>query len=155
MKVQSTVLKIAVVWISAVCFLLTGCGPRRRKIEFVVPDGFRGPFLIIEHPSGQSGAFHEGKLTLTVPSSRILLIEDDSAFSEWTLRSARYANADVLATANDHDRSLVALRGGGNSSGMRQGLIIPPHHSCFVGTDDEFAKCDFRELENLIAIERH
>jgi hypothetical protein len=133
---------------------LAGCRFEPREIEFVVPDGFQGPFLIVERPDGQSGEFREGKLTLTVPPSRILAIRDDSAFNEWTKRSARYEGGGNLPIDNEFDASLVALRGGGHGSGVRGSRAIPPHHSYFVGTDAEFMACDYTQLENQIAVQR-
>jgi len=135
----------------AVLALAGGCGWQTREIEFVVPDGFSGPFIIIDGDGGQSGAFRDGKLTLTVPDTRILVVDDDSAFSEWTTRTARYANGDVLAIDNEFEGSLTALRGGGHSSGVHGELIIPPHHTYYVGTESELLECDFSELESRIA----
>jgi hypothetical protein len=131
-----------------------GCRLQPREIEFVVPDGFRGPFLIIEHPDGQSGDFRNGKLSLEIPPSRILTVKDDSAFDEWTTRSARYQSGIELPLDHEVDASHVALRGGGESAGVRRNLVIPQHMSFFVGTDADFDECDFTELENQIATER-
>lgn len=146
-------LQMALLGLLCVC-IVASCRLQTREIEFVVPDGFTGAFIIIERADGQSGEFQKGKLTLTVPPSRILAVKDDSAFDEWTTRSARFQNGDNLAIDNEFDASLVALRGGGDSSGVRGDLVIPPHQSYFVGTDAEFMKCDFAELENQIAIAR-
>lgn len=131
-----------------------GCWSPPRTIEFIVRDGFRGPFIIVERERGQSGAFRDGKLTLIVPPSGIVEIDDDSAFYEMTLRSARYASGEILPIDHEFDASLVALRGGGHSSGMRGNLHIPPHYSYFVGTEEEFFNCDFSDLERQIAVSR-
>src|SRR4051812_45852520 len=152
MITRTTVSMTAAQWTLAASMLVIGCRLKHREIEFIFPDGFKGPFIIIKNAAGPSGAFHQDKLTLMVPASRVVLINDDSALNEWTVRSARFASGDSLPIDNEHDRSLIALRGGGYSSGMRQGLTIPPHHSYFVGTEDEFEKCDFSELENQIAV---
>jgi len=137
-----------------VILTLVGCRLEPREIEFVVPAGFHGPFIIITGTSGQSGAFRNGKVTINVPKSRIVVMDDDSAFLEMTRWTARFADGRPLSIGGEVSESVIALRGGGHSSGMSRELIIPPHSEFFVGTDDEFVKADFADLLRKISSPR-
>ena len=124
---------------------LVGVGCRdtmgHKVIEFVVPAGFKGPFVIIEGPDGQSCDRKDGKITFIVPESRIVVVRNDGVFDSFRLE-ARYADGTPLAVEYEAKATTLALRFGGHSSQ----LGVKPHHECFVGSEDEWAKCDWSEL---------
>ena len=98
-----------------------------REIEFVFPTGFRGPFVVLVGPNGNPAEFVNGKLTLTVPSSRIVWVQRDSAFMEMTRRKARFADGIPLPTDEGAAPNDLVLR----SAGGATGIDIPMHHAFF------------------------
>src|SRR6476620_3371163 len=90
---------------------------RTNEIEFVLPAGFRGPFVVMVDPNGVSGDFVNGKLTLRVPKSRIVRLRSMSAFMQMTRRSARFEDGQPLAVEQEHEPNRVLLRFGGGATG--------------------------------------
>ena len=115
---------------------------RVNEIEFIVPAGFRGPFVIMIDPNGVSGDFVNGKLTLRVPKSRIVRVRSMSAFMEMTHRSARFEDGLSLAVEQEHEPNRVLLRPGGRATGTK----FPQHDGYFVGTEAEHLQCDFATI---------
>jgi hypothetical protein len=117
---------------------LSGCGGSA-CIKFVLPPGFRGPFIIMEDPNGRDGTSTGNDLTITVPPSGIALIKDDALFFRDASRIAVFDDGAPLQLETRGDGTTIALRGGTHSSGLN----IAPHHEYYVGTADEYEACDF------------
>ena len=115
---------------------------RVKEIEFIVPTGFRGPYVIMLDPNGVSGDFVNGRLTLRVPDSRIVRVRSMSAFMQMTHRSALFEDGQPLAVEQEHEPNRVLLRAGGGATGRE----FPQHVGYFVGTEAEHLKCDFAKI---------
>ena len=115
---------------------------RTNEIEFILPSGFRGPFVIMFDPNGVSGDFVNGKLTLRIPKSRIVRMRSMSAFMEMTHRSARFDDGLPLEVEHEHEPNRVLLRTGGKAIG----IDFPQHDGYFVGTEAEHLKGDYAKI---------
>jgi hypothetical protein len=128
--------------------MTAGCSNLGQPVtmEFVLPAGFKGPFIIVTGSNGQSCQLRGNKVTFHVPESGILIVEKDLLFIDEYRLVARFADGTPLSTSTFAAPTQCALRGGGHSSGYSNGLDIPPHEEWFVGTETEFADCDYRQL---------
>jgi hypothetical protein len=89
---------------------MTSCGPERSglPVEFIVPDGFHGIFVIKEdRNSGAKPEYVEGRVRYTVPVSGVLHTADVRPLRRWHSESAKYLGGKVIpnamtATAEDH-----------------------------------------------------
>src|SRR6478672_6051102 len=94
------------------CLIIGGCSfwSSPTKIEFVLPVGFKGPFVTVKEPDGQSCKPKHGKLVLEVPESGVLTIKDDRVFGPWHRLGARYADGTPLPIEVEAPKNAVALR---------------------------------------------
>jgi hypothetical protein len=122
---------------------------KAEEVEFVLPAGFRGPFVIVVAPDGQSCDSVDGLVSLSVPEARVVKIEDASILAESTPWRARFVGGSMLPNSWEARESDVSLHFGPHESQRH----VRPHVQCFVGTEKEYSKCDFSELKSRISID--
>lgn len=127
----------------ALCLCIAGsCSHMRlRTIEFIVPVGFKGPFVTVTREDGQVCVARGGKITLVVPPSGVVAVQDGRIFNGEFRLVARYADGTPLEVEGEASNT-VALRVGGDSAQ----LGVMPHMRWFVGSEEDFARSDFSEL---------
>lgn len=87
-------------WIVAICaaLLLTGWTvisnlQRRYDVEFVVPDGFHGIFVIKEdRKNGIPPEWTDNSVRYIIPKSGVLITTDTSPLDVWHSESAKYSS---------------------------------------------------------------
>ena len=76
---------------------LPGCEKDDLMVQYVVPDGYHGYFLVVrdaEH--GQTPIRTGARVTLIIPQAGLLAIRDDSFFYGWHSESARSYSGQKL-----------------------------------------------------------
>lgn len=67
------------------------------RIEFVVPNGFHGIFVVEEDAeSGSPPQEVDGVVRYVIPKSGVLITTDAESFYDWHSESARYANGQEI-----------------------------------------------------------
>lgn len=115
-------------------------------IHFVVPDGFRGPFVVIEDKDAPELPIVNGCYVVNVPQTRVLPIHSDAAFRHWTSREAEFVSGAPLRCGDgipsgptDGETMLRSM--GWSGSTNHEG-----HHNFFVGTLAEAQASDFDRI---------
>jgi len=116
-----------------------GCDASGPPIRFIVPNGFKGKFDIIQDPkSGVVLTNRGGTLTCVVPPTGQLHVRSLKPFGKWHSETASYADGTALLLQADTslpqaDTSSISLFSLGSfASGSTQGV------SYLVGTSAEF-----------------
>ncbi len=112
-------------------------------VEFVVPAGFHGPFVVVQGKRGQIDS--TSKVTFFIPDSRILEIDNDVLHAPHR-SMARYEDGTPLPIDYEATADQVALRMG--AEGAQMG--VRTHAKYFVGTESDFARGDYSELLKAI-----
>lgn len=118
-------------------------------IEYVLPDGFTGPFIIVVADDGADAVTDRWKYTVvTVPQSGKVTIRDDSFLHESSFVKARYSNGERIPIGGIDTETSFALWMGGWSSGQNlvKRLKYGPAHKYFVGSRSEFEEFDFHNF---------
>lgn len=119
------------------------CHSGKRQIEYVFPDGFRGPAVIRENQKDGIPACEVPWLprttvcTLRFPSSGVLNIQGESPGKLWHWAAAHYANGTVIPVPNTPagvkvSKDEIALWTFGSVQNGEDWL--------FIGTEDQFRK---------------
>jgi hypothetical protein len=84
----------------------TGCGAKRGyPVEFIVPDGFHGIFVIEEvSEGGTEPEFVEGSYRYVIPESGVLKTTDARPFYRWHSESARFASGKEISNMKTPSR---------------------------------------------------
>ena len=120
-----------------------GCRYGTLQIQYIFPDGFKGPAVIRVNQNGGIPACDVPWLprtqlcVLQFPSSGVLNIQDGSPGEQWHRASARYTNGSVIpvpdaasgVTVSKNEIALWAI-----------GSVQNGEDWLFVGTEDEFRK---------------
>lgn len=109
-----------------------------KAVTFVIPDGFTGPFAVIERPDGINIDAREIECRIEVPSSRVVALRSADVLREmrrWRLVTVPGKEIDVYEVGDDAQ----TLRGGGYFD--RTGHL--PRFEFFVGTLQESESFDF------------
>jgi hypothetical protein len=120
--------------------LALGCHTRTTRIDYVLPNEYRGAFIIYTNSAGGitlPRAVNNGLevVTCSIPRTGVLYVCDDYPFYRWHRVQARFENGEPLPVASKGDQlpaGIVALWGGGSRGG---GMIYD-----FVGTTTEAEK---------------
>jgi hypothetical protein len=115
--------------------------PQYRVVHFVIPDGFRGPFVIVESSDGQELTERGGITQMHITDGRVVKVKSIAVFRELRQRRASYASGGNIPVFDVRDDQ-IALRSNGLNS--RDGG--PEQLELFVGTEQEFRNCDFAKL---------
>lgn len=77
---------------------LSGCyeGQRGLAVLMVVPDGFRGPFTIVENPGGSAISLDGSRYVHRLPTNGVLRVRARRGFEEWHLTSPQFASGQSL-----------------------------------------------------------
>jgi len=77
--------------------LLIGCtGGHGRPVDYVLPDGYRGEFEIIQAKDGGRLPIENGAEVCQIPTNGLLKVDSLEAFRRWHTESARYASGGGL-----------------------------------------------------------
>jgi hypothetical protein len=124
-------------FLGGILIMVVSCRARSPHVHIVLPDGFRGYFLI--YPNQPDGAKIEpngDEYTVQIPKGGVLRIQGDGPFLSWHSRSAAFENGMEIPMAS-HEENLpqdkVAFWGGGTRSENHG----PMHFYYFVGTEAE------------------
>lgn len=76
--------------------------PQVKQLHFVVPDNYRGLFVIKRTPGSGLGYEQKGKVFIfRIPSSGILQIEGKNPGQDWHTMTAEYASGAALEAVNN------------------------------------------------------
>jgi len=117
-------------------------------VEFVVPDGYRGRFVLFVDPiNGVALRQRDGVVTIDIPVSGVLRIKDDSILARWHTPKARYQDGTpILYEPNGKAKPGEAmLLGAGSSEVDEDGTRI---HWNYVGT-----RADYDQGIGITAVE--
>src|SRR5947209_5577827 len=109
-----------------------GCERRSPIIEFVLPDGFRGAFIVYTNQvDGVDLPFAANTYTCVIPSSGVLKVRKDGPFYNWHRTRARYENGTILPVLSHSEHiasGTVAFWNGASEVNMLYD---------FIGTQEE------------------
>ena len=110
-----------------------GCQRKSPSIHFVLPNGYRGAFLIrSDQADGSELQEKAGRYTFIIPESGTLKIQGAGPFYDWHSVSASFVGGEVISVPNEPERlkpDQLALWTDDSAPG---GVIY-----FFVGTRDE------------------
>jgi hypothetical protein len=116
------------------------------RVHFVLPNQFRGAFVILKDPASSAAIEdHYFSTTLRIPEDAVLRVPSDSFFHRGSRWSASYLNGERLPLDDElsnrpEDRiRQVTLWSAGFGDGSAHG----PRYDFFVGTRAEFEDFDF------------
>jgi hypothetical protein len=66
------------------------------QIEFIVPKGFSGAFIIVQHPTANQPKWVDGVARVDVPASRIVYVKSFEFLEEPGQRRARFEDGTVI-----------------------------------------------------------
>ena len=122
-------------------------------MSFVLPDGFQGPFLVVEDANAPPIERKNGDFVVSIPESRIVRVKSLSLLRDWHQERASYRNGKTLPVGPhagaDVGTSVVALR----SRGIGAHNDRPDVAHFFVGTESDAYEYDFRALENVAVVD--
>jgi hypothetical protein len=83
---------------------------RRCYVEFVVPNGFHGVFVVKEDPVSGAAPEREGDLVrYVIPESGVLITADAEPLLNWHTPSARFANGEKISNLAEDRYILIGL----------------------------------------------
>lgn len=120
-----------------ICVVSGGCGSRVRSFHIVVPNGFKGEVMIVEHHSAPPATQDEaGRYLFRVPDSGVLKVPSFRPFEMAHRWSAEYESGQPIPCyPGDPGYSKTAVlfqELGTRGQGKGPDIVI-----CFVGTDME------------------
>jgi hypothetical protein len=134
----------------AFMLLNQACQSGKLQVEYVFPDGFKGPVVIREHQPDGIAACEVPWLprtevcVLNFPASGTLNTQGDSPTKLWHIASARYANGTVIPVPNTPAGITVAK----DEVAVWYGQGQQGEGWLFVGTGDEFT--NFQDEKNRV-----
>lgn len=132
----------SVVGLGIVLAVFPSCNRAQPHIHFVVPNGFRGAFIIYTNSPRGGGLMRQGSnYTCVIPDNGVLHLREEGPFFQWHTRSASYAdgkNIPEYQGGGAIDDDTVAFWGGGSRG---EGMVYD-----FIGTKAEKAAF-YRETE--------
>lgn len=133
--------------LSAGLLLNQGCSSGHLEVEFVFPDGFRGPAVIRENQSDGTPVCEVPWLPRTkvcvfgFPASGVLHTQGVSPTKNWHRASARYENGTAIPVSNKPGGVIVAK----DEVAVWYGPALEGEDWLFVGTEDEFRKFKYEK----------
>lgn len=116
--------------------------PIDRTLEFVIPNDFSGPFVVIEDREGEDVRWAAGHARVQLPSCGVLRVRSDEVFRVMKVYEVRRESGERVPTEDFATANEIALRfGGWNSrSSIDRGV---GRFEYFVGTEPQFEAFDF------------
>src|SRR5262249_46557668 len=90
-----------VLWILVIC-MIGGCKAESPRVHFILPNGYRGLFVITTQADGARLQTSEGRIVLAIPENGNLAIRDSAVLFEWHSVSAAFAD-ETQIRFGDHD----------------------------------------------------
>ncbi len=116
-----------------VSMLFAGCDKKSPTIHYVLPNAYRGAFIIYTgQPDGVVLQKRSNEYTCVIPPSGVLKVKGPGPFSSWHAVKASFANGEPIRVAYEWehlDKDLVAFWGAGGRDG---GMLYD-----FIGTKQE------------------
>ena len=118
---------------------LFGCIQKTHPtIEFVIPQGFTGEFVVVEDVL--SGSENQTMLSYNVPMERLLALQTTSHFNRWYVLSAKFQNGTrIKSGASDTGSEDQAIWSLGKTSVLYQGRMVDGLYF-YIGTEDDSQK---------------
>jgi hypothetical protein len=111
--------------IITLCAVLFGCSSSGPPVDFILPDGFRGIFVIIPDSEADPMTFRDGRYVVHIPESGILFVANVEPFNKWHTQTAYYSSGIQLPIgiiSGNEDK--VALRSLSTSSDGRISWLV-------------------------------
>jgi hypothetical protein len=127
-----------------VCLTLVftlGCQGSQKSLQFIIPNGFSGPFVIVERQDGLVLKSEQPTAVIHVPNSGLVLLTSFDELRLWRHHSASFAGGPPIGVYEVRDNE-IALRGGGLVARNGRERI-----EYFVGTLQEFQEFSFDDWE--------
>ena len=117
--------------------IVAGCS-RGRPVHYVVPDGYRGPFWVVQDPGAPSlPSVGGGWIQVSVPTNRVLLVSSLSPLDAWHESTAVIGSTNTGADL-EVGKTIVSPGMVGIWIGQRGRVGQQEYRSFFVGTEAEF-----------------
>jgi hypothetical protein len=128
-----TVIAVGVVLIGLLFLLFTLVAPKPGvPILFVLPDGYRGAFYVMEDPRSPTVLRPEGnRFTIRIPSKGVLKVKSMMPISGFHRESAQYAGGGTILSLPNNPPDQIALYQA-EASGAKPGE--PIYGAWVVGT---------------------
>ena len=128
--------------------IVTGCS-RSRPVHYVVPDGYRGPFWVVQDPAASDlPIVGKGWIQINVPSNGVMLASSLSSLDAWHESTAVIGSTNTGADL-EVGKTIVSPGMVGVWLGPRGRAGDREYRSFFVGTEAEFVAFDPRRFQLL------
>lgn len=117
-------------------------------VLFIVPNGFRGPFVIYEDLKGVDVPRVWNEYRIVVPESGIVRLRSTRMLQDWATHRAEFASGDEIRFPTQ-DATWTPNAFGIWSGGYGGGSSHPPRDSRFIGTEQEFRAFDFHHFDAI------
>ncbi len=90
------------------CLLLANCAPTEGPpVRFVVPDGYLGPFEILQEKGAGEVILEHGEFVYRVPTNGMLKVAQVVGFTEWHKADAFFASGTPIPVKLTSEREQV------------------------------------------------
>jgi hypothetical protein len=119
----------------------------RHDIRWILPDGFRGAFVVLRDQNAAPPVSNDCVYSITVPATRVVRLPSLRIFNYWHSESAQYRDGSQIPFDYDGmlspDSVVLRAREFGASGGKRE------CEKYFVGTADEAKQFDFATFDAI------
>src|SRR5262245_19630417 len=117
--------------------LNAGCSGSGSPVEFVLPDGYTGPvILVLDTKDGSDILLHDSIYRIVIPPDGRLRVKTHDPFHRWHQETWRYANGAVIPKAdliqNPDPNSVMVW---GSSAAVSESVRWMEH---YVGTESQW-----------------
>ncbi|MES2790123.1 MAG: hypothetical protein V4719_10905 [Planctomycetota bacterium] len=125
---------------------LSSCNPMGYPtVRFLVPNGFSGPFIIVEDPLGEPIEAKHGITTFSIPASGVLKVKSAAVLQGTMTIEARRVNGEQIPLDHEASPTQIALRGGGKMKASDS----EPFFGFFIGTESAQIAVDFATIRPI------
>lgn len=121
---------------------VSGCNDSKLApscLEFILPNGFAGPFVVVESFDAKPIPIDGKCYRVEVPASGVVAVSSTKPFNTMLEWRAAFFDGNVIPVYRMNDADGVAL----HSNGWSDRTGHPPRFEFFVGTETEFKDFDF------------